>query len=109
MHKNTLSLDFRDNPDLKAALAGLEPGDSVTLEIDVTVKSVDDDFFESDIDSITTESEGDAIPTDVDAPVTLVMIGGKKKKPRSMKASKSSSDAEDTSSDDEEDTSNSGS
>lgn len=53
---NTIRLDFRDNPDLKTLLGGYGPGDKVVLELEVSVKSNDEQTFEASVDSIDAES-----------------------------------------------------
>jgi hypothetical protein len=51
-----LVLNYKDNPDLKAALADMQPGDSVTLELTCTVRSNDDEAFDGMIDEIEVDS-----------------------------------------------------
>jgi len=80
--KNKLRLDYRENPDLLAALGGKEPGDSGTLTIHYTTLSNDPDAgIELTIDSLVLDEEegGDdedpaAFPTGSE-PVMAVMIG----------------------------------
>jgi hypothetical protein len=87
--KNCLILDLEDNEDLKAQLSGFEPGDKVTLEVTVQVKSVDDGSFEADVDSVTEvegkasreEYEDEEVSEDEDSPAMLVLVGKKGKKP----------------------------
>lgn len=91
---NTLVLDFKDNPDLQSALAGKQPGDRVTLEIEVMVTAVDDEKFEGDVESITTEDaegEEETAEVDADAPVMAVFVKRKKSK-KSEKDEKSEED-----------------
>jgi hypothetical protein len=91
MEKNSLHLDLTDNEDLKAQLAGYEPGDTVVLEMTVQVKSNDDDAFEASIENVfevedkeepedneseDSEDEGEEEPK---APALVVMMGKKKK------------------------------
>ncbi len=88
---NTLSLDFKDNPELKAALGGLEPGDRVTIEIELMTSAVDGERFEAVVEGIAVEGEAETEdeegePTSVepsaDEPVMVVMaVKGKGEKP----------------------------
>lgn len=90
MDKNSLHLDLTDNEELKAQLQGYEPGDKVTLEVTVQVKSVDDSAFEASIEEVVEapeapESEADEEEDDMDeedakAPAMMVLIGKKKDK-----------------------------
>ena len=60
-----LVLNYKDNPDLKAALGDMQPGDSVTLELTCTVRSNDDEAFDGMIDEIEVDSaEEDASESD---------------------------------------------
>lgn len=80
--KNKLRLDYRENPDLLAALGSKEPGDSGTLTINYTTLNNDpDDGIELTIDSLVLDEEevvdGEdptAFPTGGE-PVMAVMIG----------------------------------
>lgn len=49
---DSLVLNYKDNPDLKAALGDMQPGDTVTLELTCTVRSNDDEAFDGMIDEI---------------------------------------------------------
>lgn len=84
---NTFSLDLADNAELKAALAGAEPGDRVTLEVTLMVTEANEQRFEGDIESISvdtmSEEDGEAsepVEPDVEAPVMIVLGVGKSKK-----------------------------
>ena len=57
---DSLVLNYKDNPDLKAALGDMEPGDTVTLEITCTVRSNDDEAFDGLIDEIEVDGAEDA-------------------------------------------------
>lgn len=81
MAKNSIIFDFRDNPDLKALIGGKQPGDKLTLEIDVMVTSVDEETFEATIESISTDSEEeDSAEVDAESPVNAILVVSKKKK-----------------------------
>lgn len=49
---DSLVLNYKDNPDLKAALGDMQPGDTVTLELTCTIRSNDDEAFDGMIDEI---------------------------------------------------------
>jgi hypothetical protein len=55
-----LVLNYKDNPDLKAALGDTEPGDTVTLQLTCTVRSNDDEAFDGMIDEIEVDGAEDA-------------------------------------------------
>lgn len=55
-----LVLNYKDNPDLKAALGDMEPGDTVTLRLTCTVRSNDDEAFDGMIDEIEVDGADDA-------------------------------------------------
>lgn len=99
MEKNSLNLDLTDNAELKAQLQGYEPGDKVTLEITVQVKSVDDTSFEASVEEVTeapeapedemSEDEGEGEEDMGEkAPALVVMIGKGKGKPMGKPAGK---------------------
>lgn len=82
MPKNTLSLDFRDNPELKAALGGKQPGDKITVEFDLMVKDVTDEGLDASIECVYCDNdEGDPAEAAVsaDEPVMVVMRAAKAK------------------------------
>lgn len=77
---NKLTLDLADNDELKTALSGKEPGDRVTLTVEVMVTDANDQMFEGDIESILTdgmeeddEGEVEEIKPDKTSPVMIVM------------------------------------
>lgn len=79
--KNKLRLDYRENPDLLAALGSKEPGESGVLTIHYTTLNNDpDNGIEVTIDSLELDDEtadGEpsmAIPSG-EEPVMAVMIG----------------------------------
>jgi len=89
--KNRLTLDFKDLPDLKAALGGLAPGDRCRVSFDLMVVSNDDEQIESDIEEIEYDIPGDdgesekgEVETSSDEPVMAVIAkrsdSSKKKK-----------------------------
>lgn len=67
---NVLKLDMRDNPDLKAALGGLEPGSKLSLEFELMVNSVDDESFEASIESIVFDGEAGDDETPATEPIS---------------------------------------
>lgn len=87
MAKNTFSLDFRDNPELKNAFAQCKVGEKVTFEVTAQVDNLDDEQVSGTIESITKEGyenpnapEGEKgeVKPDVESPVMLMMkMGGK--------------------------------
>lgn len=54
-----LVLNYKDNPDLKAALGDMEPGDTVSLKLTCTVRSNDDEAFDGMIDEIEVDGADD--------------------------------------------------
>lgn len=88
MEKNSLHLDLTDNEELKAQLQGYEPGDKVTIELTVQVKSIDDSSFEASVEEVTEtdgmaeetsdDDEEDMSEEDAKAPALVVMVGKKK-------------------------------
>jgi len=83
---NTLSLSYADNPDLKLQLGQAQPGDKITLEIEVMVKSNDGDQFDAVVESITesepteaADSEEEDMPEDEAPAMVLVVKKGAKK------------------------------
>ncbi len=52
---NKILLDFKDNPDLRAALSTKKPGDKFKIEIRVQVVSLTDDGLEGNIESVAPE------------------------------------------------------
>jgi hypothetical protein len=94
--KNKLALEFADNPELKAALGGKEPGDRIELTFEVMVVSTDDERFEADIESVTVDGETDeSADADADTPVMALIIGKPKTGKTSKSGKKSEDDAED--------------
>lgn len=93
--QNTLSLDYRDNDEVKSAFAGKQVGDKVTLEIEVQITEMNDEGVQCSIESIqpedyepndendaskTSDEKGKVMPTSK-TPVMVVMgMGGKGKK-----------------------------
>ena len=91
MDANKLILDLKENDQMKAALSGLEPGESVEIKLVVTVTSADEELFEADIDSAEVEGSESA-DVDEDSPVMLLIA----KKPTKGKDKESESMPEET-------------
>lgn len=87
--KNSLTLDYRDLPDLKAALGGLTPGDRCSVCFDLMVTANGDERLEGTVEEVEYECEGEeeemdsgsAEPT-ADEPVMVAVVA------RNMKKSK---------------------
>lgn len=59
---DSLLLSYKDNPELLAALGDKQPGDSVTLTIQVTVRANDEEHFDALIDNVETSDSETAEP-----------------------------------------------
>lgn len=80
---DSVLLSYKDNPELKAALGGKQPGDTCEITLKVTVRANDDDTFDALIDEIHTEDESseeemdemedDESEDESEAPVMVVM------------------------------------
>lgn len=108
MAKNSIVLDFRDNPELQAALGGKKAGERLTLEFEVMVKSVDTETFEADIESIAVDSEeedtAESAEVDAESPVNAIIVVARKESGKKKKNDDSASDTSattDTSEDDD--------
>lgn len=76
---DVLQLTYGDDETLKAALAGLQPGETLTLKVSVTVNANDDRMFEASIDEVSVmdelgEAEDEMGPEGED-PVLAVVMG----------------------------------
>ena len=108
MAKNSLDLDYKDNPDLSDLLSGKQPGDRVTIELELMVKSNDQAHFEGDVESVSVETEESEDETedgsaevDADSPVRAI-ISKSSKPPRSKAAAEASDTTEEEDDEDEE-------
>lgn len=82
---NRLELDYAENEDLAAVLAGKEPGETCRLTIDLTTVANQDGKFTGSVDEIEVEgyekagAEDTAKPDD-ESPVLAVFMPNKRKK-----------------------------
>lgn len=91
--RNKVTLDYKDNPELRAAFQGKAVGDKCTLEVELQVDELTEEGLVGTIESITPEgyeppSSDDTveIEPESDEPVTMV-IGSKGKKKSKSKTS----------------------
>lgn len=94
--KNRLRFDYKDLPDLQAALGGLVPGDRCKIELDLMVVSNDDGGLEGDIEGVEYDipsEDGDDTETgsaepSAEEPVMAVIARRKEASKKSAKPAK---------------------
>lgn len=78
---NKVTLDFRDNPELKEAFAGKQPGDKCKFTVELQINEISDDGLVGTVEEIETRSEykdrhggDDAAVPDSESPVMLAIV-----------------------------------
>ena len=78
MDKNTIRIDYVDNPALRELFSTKEPGDTMSLEMEITVSEVNTDYAMARLDEISAETEGpeeqEPVTPDESEPVAIVVM-----------------------------------
>lgn len=78
MDKNTIRFDYVDNPDLKELFAGKQPGDTMSVEVSITVAEVTNDYATARVDEISAEMDeeenGSSVAPNEAEPVAVIVM-----------------------------------
>lgn len=78
MEKNTIRFDYVDNPDLRELFSAKQPGDTMSVEMVLTVSEVNSEYAVARLDEISGEledgQESEPMSPGEDEPVAIVVM-----------------------------------